>query len=89
MEMSAYKKTAKQANTRKSASPTLPRVADMEQRAIEAVIPANAKAIPSPVPMHRFRYDAKHDTLKCPRQDAEGGPCRHGRHAFDRSNGGG
>ncbi len=39
----------------------------MEQRAIEAVIPANAEPIPSPVPMHRFRYDAKHDTDKCPR----------------------
>lgn len=61
------KKTAKQANTRKSESPTLPRVAGMEQSAIEAVIPANAEPIPSPVPMHRFRYDAKHDTLKCPR----------------------
>ena len=51
--------------------------AGMEQRAIEAVIPAKAEPIRSPVPARRFRYDAKHDTLKCAAwQAAEGGPCR-------------
>ena len=39
----------------------------LEQRSITAVIPAKAEPIRSPVPMRRFRYDAKHDVLKCPR----------------------
>ncbi|VTZ66051.1 transposase (fragment) [Sinorhizobium medicae] len=53
----------------------------MEQRAIEAVIPAKAEPIRSPVPMRRFRYDAKHDTLKCPRgKTLKGGRAvKHGR----------
>jgi transposase len=41
--------------------------AGLERREIAAVIPAKAEPIRSPVPMRRFRYDAKHDTLKCPR----------------------
>ncbi|TCN17964.1 DDE family transposase [Sinorhizobium americanum] len=53
----------------------------MEQRAIEAVIPAKAEPIRSPVPMCRFRYDAKHDTLKCPRGKMlkAGRAVKHGR----------
>lgn len=49
--------------------------------AIEAVIPANAEPIRSPVPMRRFRYDAKHDTLICPRGKMlkEGRAVKHGR----------
>ena len=39
----------------------------LERRAISAVIPTNAEPIRSPVPMRRFRYDAEHDVLKCPR----------------------
>lgn len=39
----------------------------LERRAIEALIPPKAEPIRSPVPMRRFRYDAKHDVLKCPR----------------------
>ena len=39
----------------------------LKQRSITAVIPAKAEPIRSPVPMRRFRYDAKHDVLKCPR----------------------
>lgn len=39
----------------------------LERRQIEAVIPPKAEPIRSPVPMRRFRYDAKHDILKCPR----------------------
>jgi transposase len=39
----------------------------LERRGIEAVIPTKAEPIRSAVPMRRFRYDAKHDVLKCPR----------------------
>ncbi|WP_431324649.1 transposase [Rhizobium sp. YTU87027] len=54
--------------------------AGMEKRAIEAIIPAKAEPIRSPVPMHRFRYDAKHDT-KCPRGKMlkAGRAVKHGR----------
>lgn len=38
-----------------------------ERRSIKAIIPAKAEPIRSRVPMRRFRYDAKHDILKCPR----------------------
>ena len=31
------------------------------------MIPAKAEPIRSAVPLRRFRYDAKHDLLKCPR----------------------
>lgn len=41
--------------------------AAFERRGIDAVIPAKAEPIRSPVPLRRFRYDAKHDHLKCPR----------------------
>ena len=52
--------------------------AGMEQRAIEAVIPAKAEPIRSPVPMRRFRYDAKHDTLKHGRFfTSRAADCRH------------
>lgn len=40
--------------------------AAFERRGIDAVIPAKAEPIRSRVPMRRFRYDAKHDILKCP-----------------------
>ena len=39
----------------------------LERRGIDAVIPAKAEPIRSPVPLRRFRYDAKHDIVKCPR----------------------
>jgi hypothetical protein len=41
--------------------------AAFEKRGIDAVIPAKAQPIRSRVPMRRFRYDAKHDILKCPK----------------------
>jgi transposase len=41
--------------------------AAFERRGIDAVIPAKAEPIRSRVPMRRFRYDAKHDILKCPK----------------------
>ncbi|CDX25005.1 transposase (fragment) [Mesorhizobium plurifarium] len=39
--------------------------AAFENRGIDALIPAKAEPIRSPVPLRRFRYDAKHDILKC------------------------
>lgn len=36
-----------------------------EHCGIEALIPAKAEPLRSPVPLRRFRYDAKHDLLKC------------------------
>ena len=41
--------------------------AGLDRRGIAAVIPTKAEPIRSPVPMRRFRYDARHDVLKCPR----------------------
>ena len=41
--------------------------AALEKRDIDAIIPAKAEPIRSRVPMRRFRYDAKHDILKCPK----------------------
>src|SRR5829696_5311579 len=39
----------------------------LERRGIDAVIPSKAEPIRSAVPLRRFRYDAKHDLLRCPR----------------------
>lgn len=39
----------------------------LERRETIAVIPTKREPIRSPVPMRRFRYDAKNDILKCPR----------------------
>lgn len=53
----------------------------LERREIVAIIPAKAEPIRSPVPMRRFRYDAKHDVLKCPRGKKlkAGRAVKHGR----------
>lgn len=53
----------------------------LERRKIAAIIPAKAEPIRSPVPMRRFRYDAKHDVLKCPRGKTlkAGRAIKHGR----------
>ena len=40
---------------------------DLERRGIDPVIPAKAGPIRSTVPLRRFRYDAEHDILHCPR----------------------
>jgi transposase len=55
--------------------------AGLERRRIGAVIPAKAEPIRSPVPMRRFRYDARHDVLKCPRGKKlkPGRAVKHGR----------
>ncbi len=39
----------------------------LEARGIDPVIPAKAEPIRSKVPLRRFRYDARHDHVKCPR----------------------
>jgi hypothetical protein len=41
--------------------------AGLEAREITGVIPTKAEPIRSKVPLRRFRYDAKHDHVKCPR----------------------
>ena len=39
----------------------------LEKRGIDPVIPAKKEPIRSRVPLRRFRYDAQHDILKCPK----------------------
>jgi transposase len=53
----------------------------LERRGIEAVIPPKAEPIRSPVPMRRFRYDARNDIVKCPRGKIllPQRPVKHGR----------
>jgi transposase len=41
--------------------------AGLEARGITGIIPTKAEPIRSKVPLRRFRYDAKHDQVKCPR----------------------
>lgn len=59
----------------------------MERRGIDALIPAKAEPIKSPVPLRRFRYDAKHDIAKCPRGKVlrPGRPILHGRFFYSRA----
>ena len=39
----------------------------LERRGIDPVIPAKKEPIRSRVPLRRFRFDARHDILKCPK----------------------
>lgn len=59
----------------------------LERRGIVGVIPAKAEPIRSAVPMRRFRYDAKHDILKCPRGKVlrPSRPVKHGRFFHSRA----
>jgi len=59
----------------------------LEQRKIAAVIPTKAEPIRSPVPLRRFRYDARHDIVKCPRGKVlrPGAAAKHGRFFHSRS----
>jgi len=43
--------------------------ADLEERRIEAVVPAKAEQPPRPgvIPVRRFKLDAKHNIVRCPR----------------------
>jgi transposase len=59
----------------------------LERRGVDPVIPAKKEPIRSRVPLRRFRYDAKHDILKCP-QGRVLRPRRrvpHGRFFYSRS----
>lgn len=58
----------------------------LERRGIEAVIPTKVEPIRSAVPLRRFRYDAKHDILRCPRGKIlkPGKKIKHGRFFYSR-----
>jgi IS5 family transposase len=59
----------------------------LERRGIEALIPAKAEPIRSRVPLRRFRYDARHDIVKCPqgRTLRPQRPIKHGRFFYARA----
>jgi transposase len=59
----------------------------LERRGIDALIPAKAEPIKSRVPLRRFRYDAKHDILKCPqgRILRPARPIKHGRFFYSKA----
>jgi transposase len=59
----------------------------LERRGIDPLIPAKAEPIKSPVPLRRFRYDAKHDIAKCPRGKVlrPGKQIPHGRFFYARA----
>jgi hypothetical protein len=59
----------------------------LERRAINALIPAKTEPIKSRVPLKRFRYDAKHDILKCPqgRVLRPARPIKHGRFFYSKA----
>ena len=59
----------------------------LERRSIDALIPAKAEPIKSRVPLRRFRYDAKHDILKCPKGRIlrPTRPIKHGRFFYSKA----
>ena len=59
----------------------------LERRGIDPVIPAKKEPIRSRVPLRRFRYDARHDILKCPqgRILRPQRPVKHGRFFYSRA----
>jgi transposase len=59
----------------------------LERRGIDPVIPAKKEPIRSKVPLRRFRYDARHDILKCPqgRTLRPQRPVQHGRFFYSRA----
>jgi len=59
----------------------------LERRGIDALIPAKAEPIRSRVPLRRFRYDAKHDILRCPRKRVlrPTRPVKHGRFFYSKA----
>lgn len=59
----------------------------LERRDINALIPAKAEPIRSRVPLRRFRYDAKHDILKCPTGHIlrPTRPIKHGRFFYSKA----
>ena len=59
----------------------------LERREIDPLIPAKREPIKSRVPLRRFRYDARHDIVKCPRGKVlrPGRPVKHGRFFYSRA----
>jgi transposase len=59
----------------------------LERRGTDALIPAKAEPIKSRVPLRRFRYDAKHDILRCPKGRIlrPGRPIKHGRFFYSKA----
>jgi transposase len=59
----------------------------LERRGIDALIPAKTEPIKSRVPLRRFRYDAKHDILKCLRGRVlrPARPIKHGRFFYSKA----
>jgi transposase len=59
----------------------------LERRGIDPVIPAKKELIRSRVPLRRFRYDTKHDILKCPKGHIlrPQRPIEHGRFFYSRA----
>ncbi len=59
----------------------------LERRGIDPLIPAKAEPIRSRVPLRRFRYDAKHDILKCPQGKIlrPARPIKHGRFFYSKA----
>ena len=59
----------------------------LERRGIHPLIPAKAEPFKSRAPLRRFRYDAKHDILKCPkgRLLRPGRSIKHGRFFYSKS----
>ena len=59
----------------------------LERRGIDLLIPAKAEPSKSRVPLRRFRYDAQHDILKCPRGRIlrPAGPINHGRFFYSKA----
>jgi hypothetical protein len=59
----------------------------LERRGIHPLIPAKAEPIKSRVPLRRFRYDARHDILKCPKGRIlrPGRPIKHGRFFYSKA----
>lgn len=59
----------------------------LERRGIDPLIPAKREPIKSRVPLRRFRYDARHDIVKCPRGKVlrPGPRFKHGRFFYSRA----
>lgn len=59
----------------------------LERRGIDPLIPAKAEPFKSRVPLRRFRYDARHDILKCPKGRVlrPGRSIKHGRFFYSKS----
>ena len=60
---------------------------DLERRGIDPLIPAKAEPIRSAAPLRRFRHDAHHDVVKCPRGRIlrPGRPVTHGRFFYSKA----